>query len=86
MSSFFSIIRACCSGFRLQNALSKSPVTLRRLRHLSIPRDLGTITAWLKRQHDATEAELADMVAWARTLASPPVISVVMLVDPNLIG
>ena len=69
-----------------KRALKESPsVTLRRLRHLSDPTRFGhDYSAWLKRQHDATEAELADMAAWARTLASPPVISVVMPVfNPN---
>ena len=59
--------------------------TLRRLRDLSDPlriaQDYGT---WLTRQHDPSPAELEGMVAWAKTLDSPPVISVVMPVfNPN---
>ena len=69
-----------------KRVLKESPaVTLRRLRNLSDPtRFAQDYSTWLKRQHDATAAELADMVAWAATLDSPPVISVVMPVfNPN---
>ena len=72
--------------FFLQRMFAEGPLdTLRRLRDLSDPlRIAQDYATWLTRQHDSTPAELERMVAWAKTLDSPPVISVVMPVfNPN---
>ena len=72
--------------FFVRRMVAEGPAdTLRRFRELSDPQRIAQDYAtWLTRQHDPTPAELEEMVDWAKTLVSPPLISVVMPVfNPN---
>ena len=70
----------------VQRMFAEGPfVTFKRLRDLSDPsRLVQNYSLWLNNHHDSSPLELVEMTAWAKALASPPLISVVMPVfNPN---